>query len=211
MKPLSYRTSYSHGGKYYTLEGIAKFDEQGLWSYNSAHFSEVGTLLSTAERHVENAEAGYFASELKRELKVGVKEALVQLVRQERIWRERVGGLYLYCSANPARRKRQVMTRRLQDTQAGFEDWGARDETKAAIVLFVSALDEKQRRLYAGLESIKLGRGGDRKIAKLIHMDVCTVAKGRRELMERDIDFDRVRKSGGGQKPVEKKLQKSLR
>ena len=33
------------------------------------------------------------------------------------------------------------------------------DELKAAIVLFSSMLDERQRRLYAGLESLKLGYG----------------------------------------------------
>jgi hypothetical protein len=35
------------------------------------------------------------------------------------------------------------------------------NELKAAIVLFYSLLDEQQRRLYAGLESLRLGRGGD--------------------------------------------------
>jgi hypothetical protein len=35
------------------------------------------------------------------------------------------------------------------------------DELKAAILLFYSLLDEQQRRLFAGLESIKLGQGGD--------------------------------------------------
>jgi hypothetical protein len=35
------------------------------------------------------------------------------------------------------------------------------EELKAAILLFYSLLDEQQRRLFAGLESIKLGHGGD--------------------------------------------------
>ncbi len=34
------------------------------------------------------------------------------------------------------------------------------DEVKAAMILFFSLLDEKQRRLYAGLESVRLGYGG---------------------------------------------------
>jgi hypothetical protein len=80
---------------------------------------------------------------------------------------------------------------------------------KAAIVLFFSMLDEKQRRLYAGLESLKLGYGGDQRIAAFIGMDPHTVAKGRRELIERDFELDRVRKAGGGRKPVEKKRPKS--
>jgi hypothetical protein len=83
------------------------------------------------------------------------------------------------------------------------------DELKAAIVLFSSMLDEKQRRLYAGLESLKLGYGGDQRIAEFIGMDPHTVAKGRRELLEQDLEIDRTRKAGGGRKPLENKRPKS--
>jgi len=48
--------------------------------------------------------------------------------------------------------------------------------------LFLSLLDEKQQRLFAGLESIKLGYGGDKKIAHLFGLDMHNVAKGRKEL-----------------------------
>jgi len=37
--------------------------------------------------------------------------------------------------------------------------------------------------LYAGLESLKAGHGGDRRLAELTGMDVHTVARGRRELL----------------------------
>ena len=70
-------------------------------------------------------------------------------------------------------------------------------------------LDEKQRRLYAGLESLKLGYGGDQQIARFIGMDPHTVAKGRRELIAQDVELDSVRKAGGGRMPVGKKRPKS--
>jgi hypothetical protein len=57
------------------------------------------------------------------------------------------------------------------------------DELKAAIVLFYSLLDERQRRLYAGLEAAKIGHGGDSQIASLLGLDPDTVARGRRELL----------------------------
>ena len=77
------------------------------------------------------------------------------------------------------------------------------DELRAAIVLFASLLDEQQRRLYAGLESLQLG--GDRQIAELLDLDPHTVAKGRRQLLAQDVEVGRVRGVGGGRKPVEKK------
>ena len=71
--------------------------------------------------------------------------------------------------------------------------------------LFYSLLNEKQRRWYAGLESMKLGLGGDQRLSELLKLDAQTVARGRRELMDGDLDVERVRRIGGGRKPLEKK------
>ena len=72
----------------------------------------------------------------------------------------------------------------------------------------VSTLDEHQRRLYAGLESKKLGHGGDRRVALITGLNVKTIAKGRREL-ERTEPSDRIRIAGGGRLRVEKKTRRS--
>ena len=214
LKQLAYRSSYSHRGRYYTLDEIAGFDQDGLWSFQSVWFSRWGTLLDTAEAFVENSRAGRFVEELDNLLHVGTKEPLLRLVQHERIARQPVGGLYLYCSIDPVLRERQRLARRvlqaeprLASSMAGQEV--VPDELKAAIVLFFSRLDEKQRRLYAGLESLKLGYGGDRRMAEFIGMDPHTVARGRSELLEQDLEVDRIRKAGGGRKRVEKKRPKS--
>ena len=214
LKQLAYRTSYSHRGSYYTLDETAQFDPNGLWSFQSVWFSRQGTLLDTAQAFVESSSAGYFAEELDHLLHVGTKEPLLKLVQQERVARQPVEGLYLYCSMNPDLRKRQLLARHVLHPQPNLasslaESEAVPDELKAVIVLFASMLNEKQRRVYAGLESLKLGYGGDQRIAKFIGMDPHTVAKGRRELLERDLAVDRIRKSGGGRKPLEKKRPKS--
>src|SRR5207248_1265138 len=79
------------------------------------------------------------------------------------------------------------------------------DELKAAILLFYSLLDEQQRRLFAGLESIKLGHGGDSVLAEFLGLDPHTVARGRQQLLDQNVSTARTRRSGGGRKPVEKK------
>jgi len=213
LQELDYRTSYSHGGGYYTLAEIPEFDEWGLWFWRSVYFSAHGTLLSTLDAFVQGSEAGYFASELESRLHVGVKEALLTLTLRERVVRERIGGRFLYCSPEPPRRRQQVLTRKQQEVEprlAGGVGLGrvVPEELKAAIVLFFGLLDEKQRRLYAGLESLKFGHGGDRQIAELFGLDVHTVARGRQQLVTRDIELDRVRKSGGGRKALEKKRRR---
>ena len=214
LKQLAYRTSYSHRGSYYTLDETAHFDQNGLWSFQSVWFSRWGTLLDTAVAFVENSRAGRFVGELDNLLQVGTKEPLLRLVQRERIAREPVGGLYLYCSFDPVLRERQLLVRRLLQAEPQLASSLVTpevvpEELKAAIVLFFSLLDEKQRRRYAGLESLKLGYGGDRRMAEFIGMDPHTVAKGRRELLEQDLEVDRIRKAGGGRKWVEKKRPKS--
>ena len=60
LRELSYLTSYSHRGRYYSLTDIADFDTLGLWSFRSVWFSKFGTLVATAEVCVQSSEAGYF-------------------------------------------------------------------------------------------------------------------------------------------------------
>jgi len=212
LKELGYRTSYSHRGRFYTLDRFARFDEQGLWSQDSVWFSRYGTLLDTAETFVNRSRSGYFVAELEEALHVSVQDSLLHLVRQHRIARQLVSGLYLYCSADAATRERQLHTRQAASAESVSDKRIAApsgsDELKAAIILFYSLLDEKQRRLYAGLEALKLGQGGDRRIAELHGLDPHTVAKGRRELVSQEVLREHVRQAGGGRKPTEKKRQK---
>jgi hypothetical protein len=67
----------------------------------------------------------------------------------------------------------------------------------------------KQRRLFAGLESLKLGRGGDLVVSDVLGLDPATVAGGRHELLENQLDPERVRKAGAGRHAVEKKRPRS--
>jgi hypothetical protein len=214
LKQLEYCTSYSHRGQYYTLKRVPHYDQQGLWFFEAARFSRHGTLLATIEAFVQQADAGYFTDELEAVLAVGVKEALLKLTRQERIARTKLGARYLYCSTNARVKKRQISARRVllaEPSVAGrvIEPSFLPDEIKAAIVLFFSLLDEKQQRLYAGLEALKLGHGGDRKMAQLLGLDVNTIARGRQQLVAQDVELDRVRRAGAGRKSVEKKRRKS--
>ncbi len=206
LRQLSYLTSYSHQGKYYTLEELADFDAFGLWHFDVARFSKNGTLLQTSQTLIDKAENGYSLVELRSLVGVDVKETVLQLQRQHRIHREEIAGRYVYFSADPKRRRQQHLARLEEKPPLGAA--GRHDalahEVRASIILFFSVLDERQRRLYAGLESLRQGRGGDSTISRLLNIDNHTVARGRRELLERDQEIGRVRKKGGGRRPIKK-------
>ena len=197
LSTLPYRTSYSHRGAYYTLDTIAQYDERGLWSYRDIHFSRHGTLLDTAATLVDRAPAGYFIEELDAVVQVATKDALRQLVQRQQLSRRDWEGRYLYGALARERCQQQWAARQAQQRPE--------DELHAAIVLFYSLLDEQQRRLYAGLESLEWGHGGDQRMAQLFGLDPDTVARGRQELLSGQVLRERVRRAGGGRPRAEKK------
>jgi hypothetical protein len=76
--------------------------------------------------------------------------------------------------------------------------------------LFLSRLDEQQRRWYVALEAERLGHGGERLLAQITGLDEKTIRRGRKELAadfaERPVD--RIRLPGGGRPPSEKKTRR---
>ncbi len=214
LKELSYYTSYSHRGKYYTLDGIVNFDNDGLWQFEPALFSKYGTLLETSKIFINNSESGLSARELENLLYVEVKESVLNLYRKKKIERLKISGKYIYFSIDPKIKKRQILLRKDQDVKSILQPDGLQSdllahELRAAILLFFTMLDEKQRRIYTGLESLKIGYGGDKQIADLFDIDPHTVAKGRSELLNQDFIKGRIRKKGGGRISTEKKSPES--
>ena len=208
---LGYVSSFSHAGRYYALEECARFDADGVWLHHNVGFSSHGTLLATLEALVPAAPLGWRTDELDARLGVKTIDALRKLVRQNRLARVQVSGHALYCSAAPARCRRQQAARLaaeeppppLPQPQPGAH------ALAAAIARFVSVLNEKQRRLFAGVLSLLYGRGGDRRAAAWVGLTRKTARKGRHELAAEPVDAQRVRKPGGGRKPLEKKSLRS--
>ncbi len=212
LQELSYLTSYSHSGKYYTLPEIPKFDNDGLWSHKDIYFSQHDTLINTVSNFVNHACKGCSRNELEEILHVKVQEQLHRLFKVNKIYREKIGKNYVYFSPdkNTFRKQRLLRQEQLEGIirLSGDEDVILVHELRAAIILFFSTLNEQQRRLYAGLESIKLGHGGDKKISEFLGVDAHTVSKGRKTLLDQDIDVESIRKKGGGRVSIEKKHQK---
>lgn len=207
-------SSYSHRGKYYTLRSIPRFNAKGLWAHQEIRFSRHGNLLQTLQVMVERSDRGHTAQELADQVGVKTKHALMQLVEQGQLQRHGESGVYVYFAAQRARVREQQQARRhkqadLPTLMLGPKARLAVEEAKAALLLFWATLDERQRRLYAGLESAKIGHGGDEHVAQLFGIDRHTVTRGREELQEGSQGSEGVRRGGGGRVRVEKKRPKS--
>src|SRR5215831_2775022 len=77
--------------------------------------------------------------------------------------------------------------------------------------LLLSRLDEDHRRWYVALESLRLGHGGDRHLARITGLNVETIRRGRRELARslEGFPLERIRRRGAGRPPLKKKTRPS--
>jgi len=188
--------------------GVANYSEIGLWSHGQIHFSKYGSLKNTVRVFVCASEAGCFAAELQELLQVPVHKPLRELFSLGELHREQLPAGYLYVS--PIKKDLQLTNRNAMleaaaiEQSEGIASEFASPEIQKALQVFLLTLNEKQRRLYVGFESMKLGYGGDTLMSRITGMNIKTIAKGRQELLSHQITADTIRKSGGG-RPASKK------
>lgn len=206
LKEIDYLASYSHRGKYYALRACANFDAHGLWSHNGIYFSRYGTLKTTIKKLVELSPSGYRSAELDALLGVRTINPLAKFVRDGQLARTRFKKQTIYCTKDSEDQRRQLLRRKVQQAEETIPDaTQATGELTAALALFWSLLNEKQRRLFAGLTSLLWGYGGDQRAAKVFGLSRKTVRKGRIELSTEDVESTRVRRPGGGRISLKKK------
>lgn len=89
--------------------------------------------------------------------------------------------------------------------QKSYKRFSRLDDQQVKLVFL--HLDEKQRRLVAGLLSKTVEWGGDSVVAQMTGIDRKTIMKGRLEIDDglTKISKDRIRRERAGRPPVEKK------
>ena len=120
--------------------------------------------------------------------------------------REQLGDQYLYVSPTTGTEQIEKRHEAIQQEPLpeSADEGEAPEEIRESMRLLLTVLNEKQRRLYLGLESMRLGHGGDAQISRLTGANVKTIARGRRQLQSRDITPERIREVGGGRPPIKK-------
>ena len=112
LKEVSYLSSYTHTGRYYTLAHIPQFDNHGLWFHQSVGFSQYGTLKSTIVELVDRSSAGLTHLELNHILRIRTHNTLLNLVRERRVNRQRLEKAFLYVGVDPDKAALQEAKRR---------------------------------------------------------------------------------------------------
>jgi hypothetical protein len=101
LAELGYLSSFTHNGAWYTLGSIPRFDTDGLWFYSDIGFSRAGSLTNTLVELTTRSAAGLSAEQLGAKLHCRCHSVLVQLCRQGRLSRQKLGSAHVYFAHDP--------------------------------------------------------------------------------------------------------------
>lgn len=112
LKQWGCLTSYNCNSAYYALPAVVEFDPNGLWRHEEARFSRYGNLVETVVGVVGAAPAGLTAAELGALLGVNAHSFISRLGSHPSLYREKLGGTFVYLARNAPVRAHQTALRR---------------------------------------------------------------------------------------------------
>jgi len=99
LKKWRAHTSFNMNGRYYTLPGIPRFDENGIWKYQRILFSKYGTLTQTISQLIRRSETGLSAKQIAQVVEVASNSSVFSRLQSvPGIRRERHQGRFVYFS-----------------------------------------------------------------------------------------------------------------
>jgi len=96
LSQVGYFSSFTHNGVWYTLQSIPQFNRKGLWFYQDIGFSKAGTLPRTIIDLVNRSHSGLSAEQIGKDLRCRCHSLLVNLCRQQKLQRQKIGRSHIY-------------------------------------------------------------------------------------------------------------------
>ena len=101
LSNVGYYRSFTHNGGWYTLRSIPHFNDDGLWFYKDIGFSRKESLTNTLVDLTTRSTTGMTAEQLGTKLRCRCHSVLLQLCRQGRLQRKKLGSSHIYLAADP--------------------------------------------------------------------------------------------------------------
>lgn len=117
LSSVGYYSSFTHNGKWYTLDSIPKFNRDGLWFHQDIGFSQAGSLTKSLIAITTKSPAGLTAEKLGEKLHCRCHSVLVGLLRRKKLQRRKIGRSFIYIAADPDIAARQHKAISLQNTE----------------------------------------------------------------------------------------------
>jgi len=144
-------TSFNMNGRYYTLPGIPRFDENGIWKYQRILFSKYGTLTQTICRLIGRSERGLSARQIAQVVEVASNSsAFSRLHSVPGIRRERHQGRFVYFSDERYEEQKAALCRAKQASPPSDAE---------AVMILVQYIKHPQSSIEELAERVSRGQG----------------------------------------------------
>jgi len=155
LKKWKAHTSFNHNGRYYTLPGIPRFDNNGIWKYKTILFSRYGNLKQTMIELIRHSEAGLSAREVAQVVGIPSNSSIFsQLQNVSGIRRERHRGHFVYFSDE------HVLYEKQRSTLYRSEDAARLPSDEEAVLILVQYIKHP----HIGLEELSQRVAGQGKM-----------------------------------------------
>lgn len=135
-------TSYSHQGKFVTLNDIPVYNEYGIWFYQEIGFTKHRNSLELIVQLINSSKDGYTREQLQEILKIQIFQQIQILLRQEKLHRVKIGNKYKYLPEALAKNSKTRL--RLLSTDSVEEYYDARVSSSDLVALLKAVLVEKK-------------------------------------------------------------------
>ena len=121
LKKWETYTSFNHNGRYYTLPRIPRFDNNGIWKYQTILFSKYGNLKQTIIELIRRSKAGLSARGVAQIIEIPSNSSIFsQLQMVSGIRREKHQGHFVYFSDEQETYQKQKSALYRPEAAAGF-------------------------------------------------------------------------------------------
>jgi len=109
IKAISGVTSFTHRGKYITLEDIPVYNEFGIWFYRNIGFTKFKNSFDLIISVINNAEKGITKKEIEKILRIKISKQIQILLSRKQLNRIKLGAKYFYLSEELSKNKKRQM------------------------------------------------------------------------------------------------------
>lgn len=108
LKQLGYYTSFTHNSKWYTLDAIPRFNNNGIWFYHDIGFSRYGNLKQSILHHIEKSPQGLSARQIADIFSTPCHAVLNHMYKSAMIERVKAPSGFIYVSAQVEKKDQQL-------------------------------------------------------------------------------------------------------
>jgi hypothetical protein len=144
-------TSFNMNGRYYTLPGIPRFDENGIWEYQRILFSKYGTLAQTICQLIGRSKGGMSAKQIAQVVEVASNSSVFSRLHSvPGIRRERYQGRFVYFSDERYEEQKAALCRAKQASLPSDAE---------AVMILVQYIKHPQSSVEELAERVSRGQG----------------------------------------------------